>query len=151
MTLCLFVTFAKFNAMHTVPVLLDLEPLEYGGRDPHMPIQKIPKGEVDVAAIARSIPAQSGNQRLLFNYDQQHIYSNRQLDKSLLRKQQPRQLTAIVPGEGWASKWLVFCCNLFSESVSSLTFSHFRFLKSTHMLQVSATVLLIKYVVERHQ
>ena len=107
MTHCLFVTFANVSAIHKVPVLLDLEPLEYGGRDPHMPIQKIPKGEVDVAAIARSIPAHSGNQRLLFSYTQQHVYSDRQLDRNLLRKQQPRQLTEIVPGEGWAGKWLM--------------------------------------------
>jgi hypothetical protein len=90
-----------------VPVLLDLEPLEYGGRDPHMPIQKIPKGEIDVAAIARSIPAQYDNQRLLFENTQQHSHGNQQLDRRLLRNRQPRQLAEIVPGEGWASKFFV--------------------------------------------
>jgi hypothetical protein len=89
-----------------VPVLLDSQPLLYG-RDPHMPIQKIPEGEIDVAAIARSIPVSGENQRLLRNNIQQlYLSSNVQRDapEKVLRNQQARRLGEIVPGEGWASK-----------------------------------------------
>jgi hypothetical protein len=71
-----------------------------------MLIQKIPDGEIDVPAIARSIPVQADSQRLLLrNIQQLQLSSNLQSDASKqqpLRKQQARQLGEIVPGEGWA-------------------------------------------------
>jgi hypothetical protein len=73
-----------------------------------MPIQKIPEGEIDVAAIARSIPVSGENQRLLRNNIQQLYFSSKiqrnAPKKQVLRNQQARRLGEIVPGEGWASK-----------------------------------------------
>lgn len=90
-----------------MPVLLDLKPEQYGGREAHMPVQQIPQGEVDVAAIARSIP-ELENKRLLLGYSSQNISLKQQQGKNLLRKQQSRRLAKIVPGEGWASKYLIY-------------------------------------------
>ena len=38
------------------PGLIDVEEQVYRGRDPVIPSQRVSKGEVDVAAIARSLP-----------------------------------------------------------------------------------------------
>ena len=43
-----------------VPEIIDLEEIAYRGRDPLIPSQRVPKGEVDVAAIARSLPPRDG-------------------------------------------------------------------------------------------
>jgi hypothetical protein len=44
-----------------VPGIITLEEISYRGRDPHIPSQRLPKGEVDVGLIARSLPPQDGN------------------------------------------------------------------------------------------
>jgi hypothetical protein len=95
--------YLKGSLHSTVPELIGLEtpPLVYGGRDPHIPSQRIPAGEVDVAAIARST-TQTGKQRLLtMEYDSIHAMQNLRLPRTT----HSRHLSpAIVPGEGWGGK-----------------------------------------------
>ncbi|KAL3823499.1 hypothetical protein ACHAXA_010821 [Cyclostephanos tholiformis] len=45
-----------------VPGIIDLQEIMYRGRDPHIPSQRLPIGEVDVAAIARSLPPRDGKE-----------------------------------------------------------------------------------------
>lgn len=48
-----------------------MEELAYRGRDPHIPTQRVPQGEIDVATIARSVPPQkdadNARRKLLFS------------------------------------------------------------------------------------
>ena len=92
-----------------MPELTGLEPQLYGGRDPLIPSQKIPKGEIDVAAIARSVPSQSGEKRLLAANSFRQFMNGDEPEsrhtRNAPRKQHLRHLApAIVPGEGWASE-----------------------------------------------
>lgn len=97
-----------------MPELIDLQPQLYVGRDPQQPIQRVPEGEVDVEAIARSIPPPSGNGRYLFTMPhQQHtneIASQGVHERYLLRNESStlslRQLKSdeLIPGEGWTGK-----------------------------------------------
>ena len=55
------------------PDTIDMEELAYRGRDPHIPTQRVPQGEIDVATVARSVPprrkedANSKRRRLFFS------------------------------------------------------------------------------------
>lgn len=90
-----------------MPDLIDLEipPQLYGGRDPHIPEQKIPEGEVDVVAIARSSLPSPGNDRWLMapkqpNFESTEINSH----DNELNNYSRRVTSEIIPGEGWTSK-----------------------------------------------
>ena len=103
-----------------VPELIGLEPQLYGGRDPHIPSQRIPEEEIDVAAIARSVPSQTGEDRLLManlrrllmiGKESESMRASNSHDTTLSKRQHLRQLSpAIVPGEGWASESLSYSC-----------------------------------------
>ncbi|KAL7539814.1 hypothetical protein ACHAXR_009620 [Thalassiosira sp. AJA248-18] len=96
-----------------VPEVIGLQEQLYPGRDPHIPIQRVPKGETDVATIARSLPPRTSSERQLLLATtlrkRQHI-TNRALSQetrvSSLRAYHGRYLdgnsTKIIPGEGWA-------------------------------------------------
>ncbi|KAL3793748.1 hypothetical protein HJC23_013310 [Cyclotella cryptica] len=86
-----------------VPDLIDLEtpPQLYDRRDPHFPTQRIPKGEVDVAAIARSIPASTNNDRWLMAPLHHLENTNSNSHHNKLNKHLRRLTSEIIPGEGW--------------------------------------------------
>ena len=90
-----------------MPDLIDLEtpPQLYGGRDPHFPKQRIPEGEVDVAAIARSILPSTGNDRWLMATTQP-TSENTEINShdNELNNLSRRLTSGILPGEGWTSK-----------------------------------------------
>jgi len=107
----------KAPSCHLVPDFVDLgTPAQlYDGRHPHIPIQKIPKGEIDVAAIARSIPAPESSRMLLATSQQftngavhsliDHPWAR---GNRLFEAQTTRHLTSvIIPGEGWAGEAMI--------------------------------------------
>ena len=82
-----------------VPGIIDLEEQWYVGRDPMIPSQRVPMGEVDVATIARSLPPRSESRRRslsLFSSIQSQDLTVHQLRRNL-------DEVKIIPGEGWAS------------------------------------------------
>lgn len=85
--------------------ILPMDEEMYPGRDPHMPHQRVPKGEVDVAMIARSLPPlnEGGGKRLLSSPSTQH--QRRQMRRLTEQAHHGRKLnsTKIVPGLGWYS------------------------------------------------
>jgi len=98
--------------------------LAYRGRDPHIPTQRVPQGEVDVATIARSLPpmrdvddtrlhrrwteegsTSSGNAALM----RRPIFHSLILDDPMdppandsTRRLPQNDRTSITPGEGWS-------------------------------------------------
>jgi hypothetical protein len=91
----------------------------YRGRDPRIPSQRVPRGEVDVAAIARSLPPRvgsSGGRRTLSSSTSPQRYrrtgGDRDGNATLSRRRRradSRFLDSsipppgkIVPGEGWS-------------------------------------------------
>ena len=76
----------------------------YKGRDPHFPVLKIPQGEVDVVAVARSIPPQVGKERERMLETVESVYKHPN-GKAHLSKNNSRRLASnVVPGEGWAGE-----------------------------------------------
>ena len=94
-----------------MPQLFESPTQVYKGRDPHFPIMKIPDGEVDVAAVSRSLPPQSNRRRSLTfpRTQQEYISSSAVQQQQNLRSVNKRQnnsrnleeKSGIVPGEGW--------------------------------------------------
>eukprot|EP00574_Skeletonema_japonicum_P004512 CAMPEP_0201718612 /NCGR_PEP_ID=MMETSP0593-20130828/4087_1 /ASSEMBLY_ACC=CAM_ASM_000672 /TAXON_ID=267983 /ORGANISM="Skeletonema japonicum, Strain CCMP2506" /LENGTH=996 /DNA_ID=CAMNT_0048208955 /DNA_START=5 /DNA_END=2995 /DNA_ORIENTATION=+ len=106
-----------------IPAVVGETEQVYGGREAHIPQQRIPMGEVDVAMIARSLPQQVKKHRRTFSTTSevsvasaeakrngQHRYS-RISGSSLLRNETSHRIILgrrladdsgpIVPGEGW--------------------------------------------------
>jgi hypothetical protein len=103
-----------------VPEMIDIEEQVYLGRDPLQPQQRVPKGEVDVAMIARSLPPRKESRRSLSRIETStsaapnkvHIVGKNASNEGnkMLRKESKggiigRHLAedsgSIVPGEGW--------------------------------------------------
>ena len=77
-----------------VPGLIDVEVQVYRGRDPVIPSQRVSKGEVDVAVIARSLPPRdsSSTKRILSSLTGRHHNRRRRLEA----------VAKILPGDGWS-------------------------------------------------
>ena len=98
-----------------IPGIITLEEISYRGRDPHIPSQRLPKGEVDVALVARSLPPRDNSERrgraLSSSMPQRRqlkTYRGRNATLSGGRRAYSRVLNSIVPppgkiipGEGW--------------------------------------------------
>mmetsp|Transcript_23939 Transcript_23939/g.51692 ORF Transcript_23939/g.51692 Transcript_23939/m.51692 type:complete len:928 (+) Transcript_23939:79-2862(+) len=89
-----------------VPGVIDIQEQAYPGRDPHIPTQRVFKGEVDVAAIARSLaPRNSKRRRSLSSTNSLGAYHGRYLDvDSVSDKAAAPGESKIIPGEGWTGK-----------------------------------------------
>ena len=76
----------------------------YVGKEPKIPSQRVPKGEVNVAAVARSLPKvessrrRLGTSKLLYRRGQDMLSSN---STAQLRHRR-LDATKIIPGEGWS-------------------------------------------------
>jgi len=85
-----------------VPGIIDVEEQTYLGRDPQMPSQRVPKGEVDVATIARSLPPLDSSRRR-----RRHLTSTKQSHLQHIqvhgRFLNETNTAKIIPGEGWSS------------------------------------------------
>lgn len=104
-----------------VPGILGVQEQAYPGRDPLMPSQRVPKGEVDVATIARSLPPQKSSQRrsLFSMAHQRHRYAKHHASNTSSTLTQQKRIqplraynhgrhldgeSKIIPGEGWATE-----------------------------------------------
>ncbi|KAL9186839.1 hypothetical protein ACHAXT_010559 [Thalassiosira profunda] len=79
----------------------------YPGRDPHVPSQRVPKGEVDVATIARSLPPRSKKKRrrLLAEERRQSAIAHSPVgDQYAVGRERRVEESKITPGQGWASE-----------------------------------------------
>lgn len=102
-----------------VPEMIDIEEQVYLGRDPLQPQQRVPKGEVDVAMIARSLPPRKESRRSLSRIEistptapnkVHSVGKHASNEGKMLRKESKGGLIGrhlaedsgpIVPGEGW--------------------------------------------------
>ncbi len=83
----------KSSPIGYVPGLIDVQELVYRGRDPVFPSQRVPKGEVDVAAIARSLPPRdSSARRSLSSLARRRHHRHRRIETT----------SNILPGDGWS-------------------------------------------------
>lgn len=79
----------KFSPNGYIPGIIDIQEQAYQGRDPRIPSQRVPKGEVDVAAVARSLPPRNKSKRRSLS--------------SMRRSQHRRtEISKIIPGDGWS-------------------------------------------------
>jgi len=90
-----------------LPEVIGLEEQLYQGKDPHMPSQRVPKGEVDVATIARSLPPRSNREKRKLvsprnSQDNHHstIQDDRHNESRNLEGDEGKEVK-IIPGEGW--------------------------------------------------
>jgi hypothetical protein len=84
----------KSSPTDYVPGLIDVEEQVYRGRDPLIPSQRVPRGEVDVAAIARSLPPRdsSSMRRSLSSLSNSRHHQHRRIETT----------SNILPGDGWS-------------------------------------------------
>jgi len=97
-----------------VPGIFDLKEQLYKGRDVHIPGQRIPWGEVDVAVIARSLPPRSSSGRRRRRSlvaattnarHQRQTEHTASIANNSTHSSHSRHLdgeSKIIPGEGWA-------------------------------------------------
>ena len=100
-----------------LPQIIDVQEQAYPGRDPKMPEQRVPRGEVDVATIARSLPPRTTRKRQLVesrhNANSKHTIrtsqtlsdSNRSSSlRALHGRRLDRNTTNVIAGEGWSGQ-----------------------------------------------
>ena len=93
-----------------VPGLLGLQEQAYPGRNPHIPSQRVPKGEVDVSQIARSLPPRTNTKKrslaALSHRGRRtiHVPSKGKILNHATNRRNLDGETKIIPGQGWAVK-----------------------------------------------
>ena len=83
---------AKAAPTGYLPGIIDVEEQVYLGREPLIPSQRVPKGEVDVAMVARSLPP----------LDSSSTRRRRSLASSSKRRNL-NETTKVISGDGWTS------------------------------------------------